>query len=337
MDIREVEMLGLKGLIVFSLRWLRSLIDYPIFSAYFAVVGACDVDCSYCYQDDLRSGVMTMDVFKDRLGYLRKRGLTVILFTGGEPLLWKNLDNALAESKSRGLFTVIATNGTLLTKERVDSLCKAGIDFINISVDAVKDNPVSAKTLARNPHLIETLEYVRQKGVYLNCNAVVTRKNTDDVIRVAEKMTRIGIPTSLGFVDSDNDDLGFRLPRDKQLIQLFALSVMDAKRKGVMIVEPDAYFKGYESHLMFGGGWNCSRTKLKSLAVDPRGNFLVCTRLSKVIRPEELKDKKQIERLKIELQDIISRCNNECYANCAFCNQQHPLEAVRDIQRHGIG
>lgn len=324
----------------FSYGYMKSLVSYPIFSAFFAPVRKCNIKCAYCYQVDAQDGVMTREIFSDRLNFLRERGLTVIQFTGGEPLLWKHLDDALVESKSKGLFTVIATNGTLLEEARIDELHQAGTDYISVSLDSVRGNTaVSPKSLEENPHLLEILEYARhKKNILVSCNAVLTKKNTLDVIELAEVLSGLGIPLSIGFAETANDNLAFRLPRDKELLRSATVNIKLAKQRGLLIAEPDEYFSGFESHLENGNGWHCSRAKLKSLAVDPQGNFLVCTRLDELISQRGLENKAQIEVLKDRLSGIINQCNKECYANCAFVSsyyQKHPIHGVLNTIRLG--
>src|SRR3972149_7828137 len=185
--------------------YLKSLVSYPIFSAFFAPLRNCNIKCAYCYQVDMQTGVMSMETFSARLDFLRERGLTVAMFTGGEIMLWEHLWNALVECKRKGLFTVITTNGTLLTKEQVDRLYQYDVAHISVSVDSVTKTSVSPKSLDDNPHLMDVLDYTRNgKGLTVTCNAVLTRKNIDSVTELARVLTKIDVPLSIGFVDTIN-------------------------------------------------------------------------------------------------------------------------------------
>lgn len=62
---------------------------------------------------------------------------TMIVLTGGEPLLRSDIETLAAHATARGLMTVIGTNGLGLTRKRVKSLLDAGVRAAGISVDSL--------------------------------------------------------------------------------------------------------------------------------------------------------------------------------------------------------
>jgi len=69
----------------------------------------------------------TQEVLKT-VDKLADAGVTIIAFSGGEPLMRKDLFEALKRAREYGVFTAIATNGTLITKEEAEgarpALCR---------------------------------------------------------------------------------------------------------------------------------------------------------------------------------------------------------------------
>ncbi len=112
----------------FAFRWMKSMVSYPIFSCFFIPTRKCNLKCVYCYQADAQNGIMSKSTFSDRLKFLKERGLTLAQFTGGEIMLWPYLGEALAECKRSGIYTSIATNGTLLSKDVIFTLKQQGLD-----------------------------------------------------------------------------------------------------------------------------------------------------------------------------------------------------------------
>ena len=72
---------------------------------------------------------------------LADAGVTALAFSGGEPLTRKDFFEVARHAADRGLYVSVATNGTLLTKENVQKLKQAKVNYLDISIDGA-----SAKT-----------------------------------------------------------------------------------------------------------------------------------------------------------------------------------------------
>jgi len=100
---------------------------------------ACNLKCPHCYRD---AGRVTADELSTEEGYLlieefKKAGFKIVVFSGGEPLLRPDLLDLIAKAKSLGLRPVVGTNGTLLSREKVQELKEAGAAAVGISVDSI--------------------------------------------------------------------------------------------------------------------------------------------------------------------------------------------------------
>lgn len=62
-------------------------------------------------------------------------GALSVSFTGGEPLIRKDLPELVARAHQTGLHTSLSTNGLLLNGDRLEHLLAAGIDTIYLSLD----------------------------------------------------------------------------------------------------------------------------------------------------------------------------------------------------------
>ncbi|MBE3519968.1 MAG: radical SAM protein [Firmicutes bacterium] len=63
-------------------------------------------------------------------------GVPIPTFTGGEPLLREDLDELVAYAGKCGCVTGLITNGRLLTRDRVQALFRAGLDFTQITLES---------------------------------------------------------------------------------------------------------------------------------------------------------------------------------------------------------
>ena len=104
----------------------------------------CNLACRHCGSDckkDAEAADMPVKDFIraiDQITPAVDPNNTMIVFTGGEPLLRNDLEIAGKALYERGFPWGIVTNGLLLSKTRLDSLMDAGIRAITVSLDGLR-------------------------------------------------------------------------------------------------------------------------------------------------------------------------------------------------------
>ena len=100
----------------------------------------CNAKCVFCPRDEMhrRQGVMDMDLFKKIVDECATLAIThVRVHNYGEPFLDRQLVEKVRYAKARGIKEVgMISNGSLITEELARGMIDAGLDAINISVDA---------------------------------------------------------------------------------------------------------------------------------------------------------------------------------------------------------
>jgi AdoMet-dependent heme synthase len=98
----------------------------------------CQCRCVHCYargrEDEARRELDTAEV-KDVIDQGRRLGAAYVVFSGGEPLLRKDIVELVAYAHRKGLITRINTNGLLFTPENTARLRKAGLTQAGVSID----------------------------------------------------------------------------------------------------------------------------------------------------------------------------------------------------------
>ncbi len=106
----------------------------------------CNLNCLHCGSDCKKeSSVKDMPVSDflktiDSIAPHIQPNKTTIVFTGGEPLLRKDLEACGEQLYQRGFPWGVVTNGYLLTPSRFASLVNAGLRAITISLDGLEDS-----------------------------------------------------------------------------------------------------------------------------------------------------------------------------------------------------
>ena len=100
----------------------------------------CNLSCLHCYSSSSPhfSEMLDIDKLKKFLAYAKEQGYNNISLSGGEPFLYKNLEELLIYSKSLGFQNAVASNGMLLQSERNQRILDY-IDIIAVSIDGQKE------------------------------------------------------------------------------------------------------------------------------------------------------------------------------------------------------
>jgi molybdenum cofactor biosynthesis enzyme MoaA len=100
----------------------------------------CNAKCVFCPRDEMhrRQGIMTFDLFRKIVDECAEVGIThVRVHNYGEPFVDRQLVEKVRYAKEKGIQEVgMISNGSLITEEVARGMIEAGLDAINISVDA---------------------------------------------------------------------------------------------------------------------------------------------------------------------------------------------------------
>ncbi|HXT71504.1 MAG TPA: radical SAM/SPASM domain-containing protein [Vicinamibacterales bacterium] len=100
----------------------------------------CNAKCVFCPRDEMhrRQGVMDFDLYRKVVDECAALGITHVReHNYGEPFLDKQLVEKVRYAKSKGIREVgMISNGSLITEDIARGMIEAGLDAINISVDA---------------------------------------------------------------------------------------------------------------------------------------------------------------------------------------------------------
>src|SRR6266566_9664623 len=160
----------------------------------------CNIDCGYCNEYDKVSAPVPTDVMKRRVDTLAGLGTSVVAFSGGEPMLHPDLDELLRHIRSRGMMAGLITNGYFLVPKRIEALNRAGLDFLQISIDNVDPDEVSKKSLRV---LDKKLQHLKDHATFdVNINSVLGGgiKNPEDARTINNRARQLGFSTSIGII-----------------------------------------------------------------------------------------------------------------------------------------
>ena len=128
----------------------------------------CNLACTYCNEFDAVSKPVPLPEILRRVDLLAGLGSTIITISGGEPMLHPELDDIIRHIRRRGAIATLITNGYLLTPERIVRLNRAGLDYLQISIDNVNPDSTSKKSLKVLDRKLEWLARHAEFAVTIN-------------------------------------------------------------------------------------------------------------------------------------------------------------------------
>ena len=100
----------------------------------------CNLNCLHCHQDShsiLNQSELTTSQALKVVDNMADAGISILTFSGGEPLMRPDLYEVAKYASDRGIFCSIATNGILITQEVPEKLYRADIKSVEIGLDGV--------------------------------------------------------------------------------------------------------------------------------------------------------------------------------------------------------
>ncbi len=212
----------------------------------------CNLSCAYCNEfDSVSEPVPTAEMLR-RIDLLAALGTAIITFSGGEPLLHPELDELIRHIRRHGRLAVLFTNGYLLTPERIKQLNRAGLDHLQISIDNLRPDEVSKKSLKV---LDKKLQYLAEYAEFdVNINSVLggPLSHPEDVLLIARRCQELGFTSTVGII---HDAAGQLQPLSERQRKVYEEVIGSGKKS----FSTFAYYNQFQKNLIRGlpNDWHC--------------------------------------------------------------------------------
>lgn len=141
----------------------------------------CNLRCRHCYSESGpgKVGALSGERLGAFLGEARGLGYGYVGVSGGEPLVWADLDRFLGMARELGYSTAVVTNGTLLTPARAQAL-KQRAGVVAVSVDGPPEEHAAMRgSDTAFPRMVQGLSVLRSEGVPFVLVFTLSRTNAD--------------------------------------------------------------------------------------------------------------------------------------------------------------
>ncbi|HKM89927.1 MAG TPA: radical SAM protein [Candidatus Acidoferrales bacterium] len=190
-----------------------------VVQAHIIPIRRCNLDCAYCNEYDEVSAPVPLEEMHRRIDKLAELGTSLITISGGEPLLHPELDDIIRRIKHHGRVAGLITNGYLLVPERIERLNRAGLDHLQISIDNLKPDDVSKKSLKVLDQKLEQL--AEFADFHVNINSVLGSgvNNPEDALVIAGRARSLGFTSTVGIIHDGSGQLRALGPVERNVFE----------------------------------------------------------------------------------------------------------------------
>jgi PqqA peptide cyclase len=230
------------------------------------------------------NGELTTDEWKRIIRDAATLGVLQIGFSGGEPLVRRDLAELVRAAREANLYTNLITSGIGLDQDRIGTLRDAGLDSVQLSFQS--DNAQLADEIAgacAHQRKLNVASKIRSTGIPLSLNFVIHRRNIDRLPQMIELSETLGAErvelANVQFYGWAFLNCAALLPTCEQVVRAREIAIAAkarlAGRIEIFYVLPDYYETRPKPCL---NGWG-----QRYLTVNPTGDVLPCPTASSAI------------------------------------------------------
>ncbi len=255
----------------------------------------CNLFCEHCYLDaaeknaphrhELKTGEL-IQLFKE---IAAKAPETLLVLTGGEPLLRSDIFELIEAGSSEGLKMVLGTNGTTIDAQCAEKLAASGLEGVGISLEntiAWEHDQFRGKDGAWL-NSKQAVSFCKAAGLHVQLHTTVTKKNRNHLKQMVlfAKENGVNLLNFFFLVCTGRGEYLNDLTPDQYEVTLQEIAELQSTTKGLMVQarcaphfkrvlyqrDPDSQYtkaQGYD-----GGGCLAATHYCR---IDPVGNVTPC-------------------------------------------------------------
>ena len=156
----------------------------------------CNMFCDHCYRDAGAKSVdeLSTNEAKQLIQDIKKAGFQIMIFSGGEPLMRKDIYELGAFAKAQGLRPVMGTNGSLITPEVARQIKEAGFMAAGVSLDSLDPAKNDAFRKMDNAYQLTVagMKNLQAAGVPFQIHTTVMDWNVAELEAITDFAVEIG-------------------------------------------------------------------------------------------------------------------------------------------------
>ncbi len=162
------------------------------------VTRRCNLKCVHCYahaKDISFENELSTEDGKKLLDDLSGFKVPVVLFSGGEPLVRKDLPELAEYAVKKGMRAVISTNGTMITPNMARILKEIGLSYVGISLDGMEQiNDRFRGVKGAFKAAVNGIRNCQDAGIKVGLRFTINKFNVDEIPSIFDLLEEMDIP-----------------------------------------------------------------------------------------------------------------------------------------------
>ena len=162
-----------------------------------ALTFKCQNDCIHCYAGGPHeTPELNTEQWKQVIDRLSQIGVFILTFTGGEPTLREDLPELLGYAQGKGMVTGLITNGRKLKeKTYVETLEKAGLDFVQVTLESHKPKVHDLMTGTKGSwkETVTGIKNAAQSQIFVTTNTTLSKYNAPDFMETIDFIKTLNV------------------------------------------------------------------------------------------------------------------------------------------------
>ena len=150
---------------------------YPPDAMLISPTMRCNLNCYGCYAGVYPQEDLPYEVLDRVVGECKEMGIHLVLMTGGEPFLRKDLFDLF--EKHEDMIFQIYTNGTLIDEKMIDRFVALGNVVPAISLEGLREETDARRGKGQFDRMVKVMDGLREAGIFFAVSTTQTSKNTD--------------------------------------------------------------------------------------------------------------------------------------------------------------
>jgi len=156
------------------------------------LIRRCNLACKHCYATsadiDFAGELSTAEVFTV-MDDLKAFGVSVLILSGGEPLLRPDIFEISRRAKEMGFYVGLSSNGTLINHDNIADIERVGYDYVGVSLDGMRDtHDRFRRKQGAFDESIRGIRLCHQAGIKIGLRFTLTQDNATELPELLQLM-----------------------------------------------------------------------------------------------------------------------------------------------------
>jgi MoaA/NifB/PqqE/SkfB family radical SAM enzyme/GT2 family glycosyltransferase len=157
------------------------------------ITSKCNLSCKMCDIPKMQSaGELDLKQIKKMIDHLKKAGIDRISFTGGEPLIRKDIYEILQYAHKKNIRTFLCSNGTLINEDTVKKIVPY-VSSVNISLDGTKNIHEKLRGKGNFDKAVRAIKLLKKHKIHTTIATVITKENYEDIPNLMKFVAGLGV------------------------------------------------------------------------------------------------------------------------------------------------